>query len=513
MIDLKYEPDGDTLVKFLASPAKVRLIQGPRGSGKSSLSCFTLLMGALSQPVNPKTGMRHCRTYVIRRTFDELNRTTLNTWRGFYKEEDFGPVKLSKPFVHHIRIPGGPGSPGLDWEVVFLALDNEADLQKLKSAEITNAWINEFSEIERAVLDDLDPCLGRYPSVKDGGCTRPFIIGDTNPGDEMHWFSIMSKQTPMPDSATEEQRRVWTKPDTWEIFIQPPGMFEQLDVDGETSGYVLNPKAENLRWLRSDYYESQVPGKTRAWIRRNICNKPTSREKGTPVWSNFREHIHVAKSQLSPIEGHGLMIGVDFGRTPAAVIGQRVFDRWFVLAEHYAQNMGARRFAQNLRAFIAERFPGYRFQIWGDPAGDHMTEADDNSPFIMFRTEKMPIQKAPSNDPVVRIDAVRQVLDEMVDGRPRFLLSPNCTLLKAAMNDGYKYADRNDSQMQAREPIKNRFSHVADALQYLFLGAGEGRSLLHGDTPQPRVTTAPTPINVFARRQATTLARPRLSRW
>jgi hypothetical protein len=297
------------------------------------------------------------------------------------------------------------------------------------------------------------------------------------------------------------------------VFIQPPGLLEQVDADGETQSYVINPGADNLKWLPAGYYENMIAGKSRSWIRRNCCNKPASAEKGTPVWANFREHVHVARSVLAPIEGHGLMIGVDFGRTPAAVIAQRVFDRWYILAEHYAQNMGARRFAQSLRAFLAERFPGFKFQIWGDPAGDHLTEADENSPFIMFRAEKMPIVKAPTNDPTVRIGAVRQVLDEMVDGRPRFIMSPGCTLLKAAMNDGYKFAERTDSQTEAGAPIKNRFSHVADALQYLMIGAGEGRTLLHGDTPQARVVTAPPPANVFARRSVRTMARPRLRGW
>jgi hypothetical protein len=35
--------------------------------------------------------------------------------------------------------------------------------------------------------------------------------------------------------------------------------------------------------------------------------------------------------------------------------------------------------------------------------------------------------------------------------------------------------------------MKNRYSHVHDALQYLMLGAGEGRSLMAGKTAPSRV--------------------------
>ncbi|NER83462.1 MAG: hypothetical protein F6K42_28705, partial [Leptolyngbya sp. SIO1D8] len=262
----------------------------------------------MRQPVNPATGKRHVRTYIIRRTFDELYRTTIQTWLGIFREEIFGPLKRSKPFVHEIRIGE------LEWEVVFLALDSEADREKLKSAEISNAWVNEFSEIERGVIDDLEPCIGRFPSKADGGCGRPFIIADTNPGEEAHWFSIMSEQTPVPETATTDQRRQWTKPDDWEIFIQPPGMFEQIDPANDDFTYSTNPKAENLRWLPEGYYENMAKGKSRNWVRRMCCNRPASNEAGDPVWPEFQEHVHVSKEPLQAIEGHPLLIGVDFGR-------------------------------------------------------------------------------------------------------------------------------------------------------------------------------------------------------
>jgi len=44
---------------------------------------------------------------------------------------------------------------------------------------------------------------------------------------------------------------------------------------------------------------------------------------------------------------------------------------------------------------------------------------------------------------------------------------------------GERYADK---------PDKNMFSHVHDAAQYLFLGAGEGRALMNSQKPaQPVV--------------------------
>ena len=35
--------------------------------------------------------------------------------------------------------------------------------------------------------------------------------------------------------------------------------------------------------------------------------------------------------------------------------------------------------------------------------------------------------------------------------------------------------------------MKNRYSHVHDALQYMMLGAGEGKQLISGQTKKPTV--------------------------
>jgi hypothetical protein len=490
-----YQPAGLTLWNFMMSGARVRLVQGPRGSAKSTTCCVELFKEACAQPVNPRTGTRQSRTYVIRRTFDELQRTTLATWQRKFPEAQFGPVKMSKPFRHHIRVGD------LDWEVVFLALDNEEDLQKLKSAEISSAWVNEFSEIERAVLNDLGPCIGRFPSKDDGEpCRRKFIIADTNPGAEDHWFSYMSGQTPIPETASDDQLAEWTAPDDWEIFIQPPGMFENVDPVTREIAYSTNPGAENLENLPPNYYDDMAKGQKRSWILRMCCNRPSSDASGDPVWPEFKEHVHVAASALEPIEGHPLLIGVDFGRTPGAVIGQRVFDRWTILSELTASDTGARRFARMLRGHLAQHFPGFKFSIWADPAGEAKTQADESSPMMMFRAEGMPCLPAPSNDPVVRLGAVREALQAMSDGHPRFVLSPTCVKLKAAMNGGYRYGARTERQNEAEAPLKNSHSHVADALQYLLIGAGEGRMLLQGGVEPPKPRVAPVPASVMARR-------------
>jgi hypothetical protein len=447
-----------------------------------------------------------------------LSRTTIKTWLEQFPEDRFGPLRRGRPMDHHIRLALGDGTK-LDWEVVFLALDNDDDRKKLLSAEISDIWFNEFREMDRKIIDDADGRIGRYPSIKMGGCDNPMMIGDTNAPSETHWFAVMSGQVPMPDGLSEDDRAQRVKPANWEIFLQPPAMLVDMSDDGEVTGYRINPAAENLKWLPKHadgspggYYTNMVGGKSPSWIRVNILNRPGQLMAGQPVWPQFREEVHVAKSEVKPYQGHPILIGVDFGRTPAMVFSQRVFNRWFVLAEFLGNNTGARQFGPVALNFFAETFPGFTYRAWGDPAGNHQAEADDITAFLMMRAAGWTILPAPTNDPDVRIGAVTAILTEMVDGRPRCLLSPTgVPMLKAAMNGGYQFRKLKVSgDRYAEKPEKDKFSHVADAFQYAVVGAGEGRALLaSADRANAGVVHAPRPAGVFQRNATNIMRAPR----
>jgi len=105
-----------------------------------------------------------------------------------------------------------------------------------------------------------------------------------------------------------------------------------------------------------------------------------------------------------------------------------------------------------------------------------------------MRQQGLRAKPAPSNDVALRVESVEAALTRMVDGKAGFLVNNGCTNLKKGFNGGYYYrriqvsGDRYDDK-----PMKNRYSHVHDALQYLMLGAGEGRSLMAGKQAPSRV--------------------------
>ena len=101
----------------------------------------------------------------------------------------------------------------------------------------------------------------------------------------------------------------------------------------------------------------------------------------------------------------------------------------------------------------------------------------------------------------------------MTEGYPSILISPTCTNLISGFEGGYQYKRiyYMSNERYEDRPDKNRFSHVHDALQYAFLGGGEGRRVILGG----RNPTSPTIVqrvgNPFARLR-TTRQRGRLAR-
>jgi len=68
----------------------------------------------------------------------------------------------------------------------------------------------------------------------------------------------------------------------------------------------------------------------------------------------------------------------------------------------------------------------------------------------------------------------------MYEGKPAFCLLNQAKVLRKAMVGGYCYRRLQVSGLEkyAEKPDKNKYSHVAEALQYMFLGAGEGFAVI-----------------------------------
>jgi hypothetical protein len=483
-----YEIDGAVLQAFMLSTAPVQIICGPVGSGKSKTANLKLWAIANAQKPGPD-GLRRTRMAVVRTTYPELRTTTIRTWLDTFPDRIYGPLKWTQPPTQTVAW----GDVAM--QVDFLALDDQADVQKLRSGEYTAFYVNELQYLIKELFDEMTSRAGRYPAIKDGGPTWHGVIADMNIADQDHWTSVMRGLVPLPEGLLEDDRVALTWPDRWDFFMQPPGLLEVRRADGVVIGYDDNPKAENLKWLPQGYYGSLIAGKTRAWIKSRVLNQVALVVDGEPVWPAFRRDLHVAKDALKPVPGYQIWIGADFGRTPGVLFGQTVNNRVIILDEMQGYNTSAVLFAPQVKRRLEQKYSGHTFVAYGDPKGADKTQTDERTAFDIFAANGIPMKPSPVKQNLIdtRIEAVDYLLGQLYDGRPRLQISPSCRTLIAGMEGGYCYERKLRSAEIKTEPAKNRFSHLADALQYLCIAMGEGRAMV-GLTPANELK----PVRVYA---------------
>jgi hypothetical protein len=236
----------------------------------------------------------------------------------------------------------------------------------------------------------------------------------------------------------------------WDVFKQPSGR---------------SPFAENVENLPEGYYDTQ--GRSDEYIRVYIDGEYGLSTAGQPVYKYFRPDYHMAEQTLQCIANgvRPIVIGMDLGLTPAAVIGQQdPRGRVLILDEAVSFDMGIQRFIRTvLKPMIIEKYAGSPVIIITDPAGIQRAQTDERSAVDIIKAEGLKVMSAKTNNVSARLSAVDDFLMRQVDGDSAFLVDPRCTRLKAAMMGGYRFHKKNGSI------DKNKHSHVAEALQYLML--------------------------------------------
>jgi hypothetical protein len=471
-----YEPDGRVLTQFATSNNRVDIVQGPIGSGKTVAMFRRLGRHAMQQERSPRDGLRKTRWFVARNTFPELKRTTIKTWKRVWPTNLYGEVKMGSPPRHDIAF----GDVRI--EVDFLALDDEDDIAKLRSADYTGGCFHEVQYIDLPVFREGRSRTNRYPEEADGGASWHGIIADANAPDEDHWLAMMTGQVDLPEGLTVEERRALTWPSNWGFFQQPPATIKIRSPRGEFIRHEINLDTENLRWIASDYYLDLIEGNTSDWINNRLGNETVLVIDGSPVWPMFRRDFHVAREPLRPVRGHDVLVWLDFGRVfPAALFAQEVNGRINVQYEMLGFNEGATIFAPKVKRFLEQNYPGLAFRLVGDPKGRDKGQATEQSAYDVFRAHGMPVAPAPvkANDIATRIEAVAYALNDNPSGVNRLVISPLCRTLIVGMAGRYHLVREEDGELR---PKKDKYSNLCDCLQYGCLALGEGRRMV-GLTP------------------------------
>ncbi len=505
-----------------------RIVVGPVGSGKTYSFLSTEIMRiAMAQHVFPGTetsdraGVRRSRFAIIRNTTPELRSTTIKTWLELWNENAVGPLIYSSPITHRIYVPPTATVPGVEAEVMFLGLDRPADIAKAKSLEVTAVAFNEISELPVEIVRYIRRRVGRFPPKRSGvEAVRPCVIGDSNATDEDHWLAQWANE-PQKNFAVYRQPpavvEVQNEKGRWKCVEHLPRLYGMEFDDGDVirgagRSWAVNPFAENLNNLRSNYYQDQIAGATLAEIQRDLQAKWVYVQDGKPCIPGYQDDYHSA-DDVPILSGVPLDIGIDIGGgtlNPAAVIGQRTSrGGWLIHTEVVGTDLGVESFIPMLKMGISDLGDDDLKigAVWGDPAGEKGDEYYNTAVFDHLRRQgNFPVRAAPSNDPQLRIEAIENAANRILDQKPALMIHKRCRRLRKALSGGWHFRRMQVSGAEARyqdRPYKNHpDSDLGDACGYLMLGGGEHRRLTKGQSaaqqlPSGRTHQAKIEFDVF----------------
>ena len=480
------KPQGQVLQYYFDSDKAVQIIIGPLGSGKTIQTCTKIPEIMRKQEPNSQ-GVRLTRFIAARNTYSELFTTTIRDWiecNAYLGDPEINGNGFNqggkKPPSHVLKFRLQDGT-AVESEMIFLAFDRPDHVKKARGIQATGIWLNETKELAKPVVDMLDLRHGRYPSKKEGVTpTWHGMLGDTNAPDEDHWLYRLAEEE---------------KPKDWAIFKQPGGVIKIGDK------WCSNPNAENTANLPKDYYLRGLQGKAEDWISVNLANEYGFVSTGKPVHPRYVDSVHCQDLEFKPDIGTDIILGFDFGRTPACAFLQRTgVGGWICFDEFLAVDMSALSFAPELKRYMATNYPNYRFKGWGDPSGGNKGQGTDDTPVGILNAQGIPCRKTATNDPLVRRGAVESPLREVgMDGKPRLIILPKCKMIRKGLAGGftYKRIQIAGAERYHDEPDKNEYSHPVEALEYGLQGEGEGREILRPKSELIKPIQMNSSFNVF----------------
>jgi hypothetical protein len=328
--------------------------------------------------------------------------------------------------------------------------------------EVTGCWFEEVAPTAVLIQSNgvsLTAWLLAITSCRNASHFKPKII-TTNYPDEDHWSAQRFYFNPAPGT---------------KCFRFPPG--ERADAAArEQWETALADRPDLARRLLSGEFGSIM--------------------QGQQIAVGFEWDRHVSRDKLIPVPGEPILMGLDFGHTPTAIIGQENRGKVQIFAALCLENAGMRQLCDEFVLPWFAKFapwaltsPSRYIMVGYDKSGDYGEDSNiDVSPIKMFEeamgypwTEPGPVRWEP------RREALLTAL-----GRHRGLLidAENCDNLIKALNGRWYYAKSHVGDLRSDKPKKpnHPWEDYGDALCELLIRAGVVPSA-EGAYEKPRVIT------------------------
>ena len=370
-----------------------------------------------------------------------------------------------------VQVPKTTTSFGIDAKIIFVSLKNFKKTDLL-SYNVTGMQWSEMQESEEEdIFTTMFDRTGRAP-IRD---MPKLFFGDINYPDDMHWIY---KRFVEDKHHTENVMK-------YKMHRIPPII--DINAKGE---YVENPVAEIPSHKKNyDYWWSIVHRGNHGEIRQKVIGDFAIVPKGTPVFPAFDDKMIVKKK---PIFGKRLLFGIDPGNRShlAVVFGQLdLKGKLRILgAMSPDHHMDLVTFTEEmLKPYImSEIYPylcpdGGKIDTfgWRDPSDPEDRNSNKDTGDIIKELTGINTVKCSTNNISMRTLAVTsRIRRGLID------VNEDCKILVKAMKGGY-YIDKSG------KPDKGRYSHIANALEYLCYGIDNHLGDFDNDADDDYYSTLP----------------------
>ena len=424
--------------RFHAAPAKYRLYSGGYGSGKSACGSRESMRAAVAHP-----GSRNLVSRLERVT---LRRTTQQTFFRELAKAGFDDRRWTKWRASDDELHWWNGSV-----TIFSGLD---DYEKLKSLELSTAWVDEGSEVPDEIYETLFPGRLRWhlpscpfsadvdadPAAVRCDCPRRGWV-TTNPGASGYLRRYFVA------NANHDPRYFWVNAPSVENPYNGPDYSEELAEKRKTYGDVWFKRFVMGSW---DAFEGQV-------------------------FTQFDPELHIVRG-FRPDRFHVVYQGWDFGirnetAVPLLAVDESGEHPPVAFAEHAAAETKPEDHALAIREI--QRFydvDSGKARHFGDPAGANRGPTlEGSSYFHLYAAQGIFI--APSvRDPRVRATRIAQLLSHRdSQGRPGLLIDERCSRLIQSLTN---YRWREHHGRLGEDPLEKfhkHDDHFVDALGYALM--------------------------------------------
>jgi len=304
-----------------------------------------------------------------------------------------------------------------------------------------------------------------YPTIEGGG--RMTLISSRSPGFFQRLVYDQLDNTDHIDESQTPPKLLPFKDDSVIIWHNPKNKFCIFDVH-----YTANPRKRDPSFR--DAVKASMP------IKDFMVEYERNWEAfdGKPVFEDYDKARHESKFQLQPHLGLPLLLGWDFGLTPACIVAQLRGDQLFILREFVAAHASIEKFAPAVMNEVMTLWPEWHdhrrdFRHYIDPAGLQQAQTDSRTcAGVMSQCGLKNIFPGPIDWESRRKSVEHFLRKHMKEGPALQVYAPDCPKLTKGFAGAYRYPEKYQQIEPGKpRPLKDEYSHPHDALQYLASGA------------------------------------------